>query len=182
MIFCVTHAKKMSLTFSPETPKSKKEENAMARPTLGQSAALVLGLLVMGCSSAPTRALVVKSDPAEVDVCIKGKSTSKYFYSAKASCVGKTPLDISGADVWGPDGKKHHVNFGDVDVDREEFYLILSRPGYAPKSLPVPSWDQFANMKHEDIGNAAQQTQTHAPAPVAPQNPAPAEPGTTPTR
>jgi hypothetical protein len=153
----------------------------MARPTLVQSTALILGLIATGCSTPPTRALVVKSDPAEVDVCIKGKSTSKYFYSAKASCVGKTPLDISGADVWGPDGKKHHVNFGDVDQDREEFYLILSRPGYAPKSLPVPSWDQFANMKREDTGYATQQTQTHAPAPVAPRNPAPTESETTPT-
>jgi hypothetical protein len=156
----------------------------MARPTLAQSAALVLGLFAMGCSTPPTRALVVKSDPADVDVCIKGKSTSKYFSSAKQSCVGKTPLDISGADVLSPDGKRHHVNFGDVDQDREEFYLILSRPGYAPKSLPVPSWDQFANMKREDTGfagYATPQTQTHAPAPVAPQNPAPAETGTTPT-
>ena len=160
----------------------------MVRATLALTAALILGSLVTGCSSTPTRALVVKSDPAEVDVCIKGKSTSQYFSSAKASCVGKTPLDISGADVIGPDGKKHHVNFGEVDQQREEFYLILFRPGYAPKSLPVPSWDQFANMKREDTGfagNATQQTQTHAPAsvaPVAPQIPAPTETGTTPTR
>ena len=128
----------------------------MARPTLALSTALVLGLFVTGCA-AHSRALIVKSDPAEVDVCIKGKSTSQFFSSARQSCVGKTPLDISGADVFAPDGKKHHVNFADVDQEREEFYLILSRPGYSPKSLPVPSWDQFANMKREDTGT----TPTH---------------------
>lgn len=136
----------------------------MARSRIALSAALALGLFATGCAT-HSRALIVKSDPAEVSVCIKGKSTSQFFSSSKQSCVGKTPLDISGADVFAPDGQKHHVNFADVDQDREEFYLILSRPGYAPKSLPVPSWDQFANMKHEDTGL------THPPVSAAPQTP-----------
>lgn len=113
-------------------------------------AALVC-VIAPGCGG-HQRVLSVKTDPAEAEVCIKGKHKSQYFSSAK-SCIGQTPFEADSVEVTTPKGEKEVVKFKDVDGDRETFYLVVSKPGYATQSLPVPSWDHFIALKPE--GNSA---------------------------
>lgn len=120
------------------------------------------GLIVFGCGGGG-RALIVRSEPADADICIKGKSKSEYFSNQK-SCVGTTPFEAEKVDVQSPDGDKHTVKFEDVEGDKEKFYVIVSRPGYASQSLDVPGWEHTVTLKPEGHGNT---TQINLPAGVS---------------
>lgn len=124
--------------------------------------AVVLG--TSGCGGA-RKVLSVKSEPADAEVCIKGKATSQYFSSKQKSCIGNTPLELTEAEVVGPNGEKNTVNFKDVDDDRENFYILVSHPGYSAKSTLVPNWDQFLVLKQE---GSIQPAPTVAAAPTNP--------------
>lgn len=121
----------------------------------------MIALVVSGCSSTP-RVLVVKTEPADAEVCIKGKNRSKYFTNAK-QCIGTTPLEVENVVVQNADGKKEKVEFKDVETQKEQFYLIVSRPGYVPQSINVPEWEHTITLKQEIV---------YAP-PMAPVNAAP---------
>lgn len=102
--------------------------------------------LVTGCAS--PRYLVVKSEPAEAEVCIKGKAKSEYFSSTNKSCIGQTPIEIDKAEVFDKSGNRRTVSFKDVDGE-ENFYLVVGRPGYASQSVEVPAWEHHLALKPE---------------------------------
>lgn len=108
---------------------------------------VTLTLAAQGCASAP-RILTVKSHPADAEVCIKGKNKSEHFSSAK-QCIGSTPLEMESVTLADANGKKRVVRFSDLDQDKEQFYLVVSRPGYAPQSMSVPGWDHFVTLRQE---------------------------------
>ena len=103
-----------------------------------------------GCG-APARTLLIRSDPADAEVCVKGRADSGFFKSEKV-CVGSTPFDADRVLV--PDGHlgaKREVKFKDVERAHESFFVIVSRPGYAPQALEVPSWEHVVVLKPERV-------------------------------
>ncbi len=113
---------------------------------LKQSISIAITVLtVQGCASAP-RVLSVRSDPADAEVCIKGKHKSQHFRQAK-SCIGSTPLEVDSVTIADDQGRKRLIRFN--ELDQEQFYLIVSRPGYAPQSMAVPGWEHFVSLRQE---------------------------------
>jgi hypothetical protein len=94
-----------------------------------------------GCGG-PARALIVKSDPADAELCIKGSAGGSHF-AVRKSCVGTTPFDADRVEVADDEGHKHVVKFKDVERSGEKFYVIVSRPGYAPRAVEVPGWEHM---------------------------------------
>lgn len=109
-----------------------------------------------GCASTPPRVLSVRSEPADAEVCIKGKAQNKHVPPVKY-CVGSTPLELSAVKI-NENGKPRVIQFN--DIEEENFYLIVQRPGYAPQSVQVPAWDHHVNLRPEGAKEAA-------PAPVS---------------
>jgi hypothetical protein len=109
-------------------------------------------VLFSACGS--HRVLVVKSDPPDADVCIKGKARSKYFPNEK-SCVGTTPFETDRVDVKDKSGDKREVQFSDVEGDQEKFYVVVSKPGYSAQVLDVPKWEHAVQLKPEAQALAA---------------------------
>ena len=119
-----------------------------------------------GCAS--QRILSVKSYPADAEVCLKGRPGSEYF-SGQKQCVGLTPFTADKIELAGADGKKRKVNLADIEGDKEQFDLIVSREGYAPQSVTVPSWEHFISLKAEAPREVASLPVAPAPVPaVAP--------------
>ncbi|HRK02251.1 MAG TPA: PEGA domain-containing protein [Oligoflexia bacterium] len=139
---------------------------------------LTLGVLVSGCGG-HGRALIVKSEPGDAEVCIKGKAGSEYFHNQK-SCVGTTPFEAHKVKALNPDGERHDVKFSSVEGDRESFYVVVSRPGYVSEVLEVPGkageWDFNLFLKSEQAAAAAQVAAVHSRAPVIPISVSPTEP------
>src|SRR5262249_15945584 len=121
----------------------------------------VLAVLVLlsGCGGAK-RVLYVKSDPADAEVCIKGRLNSEFFPNEK-TCVGTTPFEADRITINVAGGEKKTVDFREVEESRENFYLIVSRPGYASQSVQVPGWEHFIALKSESGAGAI-------PPPAAP--------------
>jgi hypothetical protein len=114
--------------------------------------AVAVASSITGCAS--RQVLVVKSDPAEADVCIKGRVGSEYFTTQKV-CVGSTPFEAESVEVKDKDGKLRTVRFKDLASDRESFYVVLSRPGYASQAVNVPQWDHFIALRSEEGARAS---------------------------
>lgn len=114
---------------------------------------VLLCVSATSCASNP-RVLSVKSYPAEAEVCIKGKSGTGVFRQEK-TCIGTTPLEVDSVTLTDQSGKKRQVRFSQIDSEKEPFYLVVSRAGYAPQSMTVPAWDHFVTLRQE---------QTEAPA------------------
>lgn len=112
--------------------------------------------LTAGCASTPPRVLSVRSEPADAEVCIKGKAQNKHVPPVKY-CVGSTPLELSAVKI-NENGRPRVIQFN--DIEDENFYLIVQRPGYAPTSVQVPAWDHHVNLHAEGVKEAA-------PAPAA---------------
>lgn len=108
---------------------------------------VLLTVTIQGCASAP-RVLKVRSEPAEAEVCIKGKAGSRDFKNSK-TCFGSTPFEAESVTVTDDAGKKRLIRFSDLDQDKEQFYLVVSRPGYAPQSVTVPAWEHFLTLRQE---------------------------------
>lgn len=123
---------------------------------------VISGLVAFGCGGAG-RALVIKSEPADAEVCIKGKAKSEYFSNAK-SCVGTTPFEAEKVVVTNPDGEKETVKFDDVMSDKEKFYVIVSRPGYQSQALEVPEWEHTVQLKAEGQNNTTTHVMMTAPS------------------
>ncbi len=111
---------------------------------------LVTSVIVTGCGH--QRVLMVRSEPAEAEVCIKGKYKSQYFPTNKKTCVGMTPFEADAVEFVDEQGEKHEVSFADLESDKENFYILISRPGYGSRSMQVPSWEHFVALQPE--GNA----------------------------
>lgn len=149
---------------------------------LSATAIPVFALLASGCGG-HGRALVVKSSPADADVCIKGKANSEHFSNQK-SCVGSTPFEATKVLVTDPDGKRKEVKFSDIEGDHESFYVVVSRNGYLSEVMEVPDktgqWEFDVSMKSEQAAAAAQvaavSAAAPAPLPVAPARPAVQQP------
>lgn len=105
----------------------------------------VVSVFFVGCGH--QRVLTVKSEPADAEVCIKGKHGSHYFPSNKKTCVGSTPYESDKIEWVDGKGETHEVSFADVEDDRENFYILINRPGYATQSVQVPAWDHFLALK-----------------------------------
>ncbi|MGZ3694240.1 MAG: PEGA domain-containing protein [Bdellovibrionota bacterium] len=129
---------------------------------------VTLSLSIHGCASAP-RVLSVRSEPADAEVCIKGKIGNQHFKQAK-NCIGSTPLELDSVTVTDDAGKKRTVHFNDLDSNKEQFFLVISRPGYAPQSMAVPSWEHFVTLREEQVNKE--------PAPALPSLPAATTKGT----
>lgn len=110
---------------------------------------VTLALATQGCASAP-RVLTVKSFPADAEVCLKGKAGSHHFQQSK-ECIGSTPLELEAVTVADEAGKKRTVHFKDLDPEKDQFYLVVSRPGYAPQSMSVPGWEHFVTLQPEQL-------------------------------
>jgi len=121
---------------------------------LNQSLIYVAAVLsIQACSSTP-RILSVRSNPAEAEVCIKGKPGSHYFGQSK-NCIGATPLEVDSITVTDDAGKKRLVRLKDIEEDKEQFYLVVSRQGYAPQSMTVPGWEHFVALQEEQAKKEA---------------------------
>lgn len=123
-----------------------------------------LSLIASGCASAPPRVLSVKSEPAEANVCIKGKFGSELI-SQDQQCIGATPFESDKMTIQDKEGKKHIVKFNEIDPDKDGFYLIVNRKGYSSQSSSVPAWEHFVVLKQEtpvdaSTTNAAQLAKT----------------------
>jgi len=130
---------------------------------LHQPISIALAVLsLQGCASSP-RTLSIRSDPADAEVCIKGRSQSEYFKQAK-NCIGTTPLEVDAVTVIDEHGKKRVVHFNELDIETEQFFLVVSRPGYAPQSMGVPGWSHFVSLRQENP------KPENAPAPAAAKN------------
>ena len=106
-----------------------------------------LSLLTVACASNP-RVLSVKSEPADAEVCIKGRANSKFITNAK-QCIGATPFEADKMEVVDIHGTKRKIDFREMEDNKEQFYLVVTRPGYAPQSLNVPSWEHAITLKPE---------------------------------
>ncbi|MBI3543045.1 MAG: PEGA domain-containing protein [Deltaproteobacteria bacterium] len=124
---------------------------------------ILLALFLATACGGRGRVLVVKSEPADAEVCIKGKAKSEHFSNRK-SCVGTTPFEADRVDVLDDGGEKRTVKFKDVEGDKESFYVVVGRNGYASQAIEVPAWEHMVVLKPE--GAAAP-----APAPVIPPPP-----------
>jgi hypothetical protein len=100
-----------------------------------------LAAIGAGCGG-PARALIIKTDPADAEICIKGSAGGSHF-AVRKSCVGTTPFDADRVEVESDDGHRHVVKFKDVESSGEKFYVIVSRPGYAPRAVEVPGWQHM---------------------------------------
>ena len=118
-------------------------------------AALTTVCLAQGCASTPPRVLSVRSEPADAEVCIKGKHQNRHVPPVKY-CVGATPLELSSVKI-NENGKARVIQFN--DIEDEGFHLIVQRQGYAPQAVQVPAWDHFVTLRQE--------LAKEAPAPVA---------------
>lgn len=117
-------------------------------------AILISAFAVSACGGGG-RALIIRSEPADADVCIKGRSNSEYFSNQK-SCVGTTPFEAEKVEVTDPNGgDKRTVHFKDVDKNRESFYVVVSRQGYASQAIEVPGWDHMVVLKPKGAAAAA---------------------------
>jgi hypothetical protein len=142
-----------------------------AKPVLTIASTLLAAAQMVACSSTP-KVLTVQSYPAEAEVCLKGRIGSHEF-AQKVSCVGQTPFEADHVDVLGDDGKKHRVDFGDLDV-KESVYLVIKKDGYATQSRQIPAWTHYVNLSRDEP--VAPVMQSVAATPVAP---VPAAPTTT---
>ena len=106
-----------------------------------------LAAMLFGCSTTP-RVLIVRSEPADAAVCIKGKAHSGHFGEEK-TCVGTTPFEADRVELPQPDGGKRIVKFKDVASDKESFYVLVSRPGYLTQALEIPEWEHLVLLKTE---------------------------------
>jgi hypothetical protein len=130
---------------------------------LNQSLVFILiTLSLQSCASTP-RMLSVKSDPADAEVCIKGKHGNQYFKQGK-SCVGTTPFEADSVTIADEKGRKRVVHFNELDQEKDRFYIVISREGYAPQSMEVPSWEHYVTLRQEQ----PKQEVVAAPVPVAP--------------
>lgn len=109
---------------------------------------LALTLLSLTGCAGSQRILTVRSEPADAEVCIKGKPGNRHFGAGK-SCIGSTPLEVDSVTVKDEEGKARVVRLGELDQERDRFYVVVSRPGYAPQALTVPSWDHFVTLRPE---------------------------------
>lgn len=139
---------------------------------------IVLSAVVAYGCGASGRVLVVKSEPADAEVCIKGKAKSEHFSNNK-SCVGTTPFEADRVEVASPGGDKETVKFKDVEADKESFYVVVSRPGYATQALEVPGWEHYVQLKPEGAAALPAAPSSIAQTPVTPNvtPPPPAEKG-----
>lgn len=101
--------------------------------------------VVVGCGGRG-RALVIKSDPADAEICIKGKAGSEYFSNNK-SCVGTTPFDADKVEIVEPGGDRKTVKFKDIESDKESFYVVITHSGYQAQALEVPVWEHSVTLK-----------------------------------
>lgn len=123
---------------------------------------------LVGCSST-RRVLVVRSQPAEAEVCIKGKPGSQLI-STYQQCVGSTPFEAERLVLKNPKGKKVSINLGDFEDEGENFDIVVRRPGYAPQTVSVPDWEHEFALKPGTPARAA----VIQPRPIAlPAQPAP---------
>lgn len=99
------------------------------------------------CAGTP-RILQVHTEPADAQVCIKGKAGSKYLSNDK-QCIGSTPFEADKIQVTDTNGRKRWINFKDVEADKEKFYLVVNREGYEPVALNVPEWEHHLKLKPE---------------------------------
>ncbi|MEW6057815.1 MAG: PEGA domain-containing protein [Bdellovibrionota bacterium] len=129
-------------------------------------AILAIVLVVAACGGS-RKILVVKSEPADAEVCIKGKGGSEYFSNSK-NCVGTTPFEADRVKVVDVEGEKRVVSFKDVEGDKESFYIVVSRPGYKPQAVEVPAWEHVVKLQPEGgmatPSDAAASTQTQSRA------------------
>lgn len=107
-------------------------------------------VFAFGACSSAKKALIVRSDPAEAEVCIKGKAGSEFFSNDKKTCFGTTPLEIKTVEVRDKNGKLRTIDFDDVESQKESFYVVVSRPGYSSQAVTVPGWDHFVTLRPED--------------------------------
>ena len=116
---------------------------------MNQTTSLLAALAVLaGCASAPQRILSVKSQPAEANVCIKGRVGSQLI-GPEQQCIGSTPFEADHVQVTDADGKKRVIHFNELNPDKDGFYLVVNRKGYASEATEVPSWNHFLVLKQE---------------------------------
>ena len=137
---------------------------------------LTTAFIAFGCGG-HGRVLTVKSDPADAEVCIKGRARSEHFSNTK-SCVGTTPFEADRVDVTDPDGDKRTVKFKDIEADKESFYVVVTHSGYAAQAVEVPAWEHMVVLK--SIGAAAAPVAVPAVVPAVPDPAAPAPASTAP--
>ncbi len=130
---------------------------------------LTSAFLAFGCGG-HGRVLTVKSDPADAEVCIKGRAQSEHFSNSK-SCVGTTPFEADRVTVTDSDGDKRTVKFKDIESDKESFYVVVTHSGYAAQAVEVPAWDHMVVLK--PIGTPATTVAAAAPEATAPVSTAP---------
>ena len=131
---------------------------------------LASAFIAFGCGG-HGRVLTVKSDPADAEVCIKGRARSERFSNNK-SCVGTTPFEADRVEVTDGDGDKRTVKFKDIENDKESFYVVVTHSGYAAQALEVPGWDHMVVLKPIGAPVAAP-VPAAAPAAVEPASTAP---------
>jgi hypothetical protein len=107
----------------------------------------IVGFALVGCAGSG-RVLMIKSEPADSEICIKGKARSHYFSNAK-SCVGTTPFEDDQVEITERDGGKRTVKFKDVEGDKEGFYVVVSHAGYLSQAVEVPKWEHLVQLKPE---------------------------------
>lgn len=113
----------------------------------GKLLLLLASGLTVGCAGTP-RILQVSTEPADATVCVKGRAGSKYLTNDK-QCIGTTPYEADRMQITDLDGKKRWVNFKDIEGNKEQLYLLVSRPGYEPQALNIPGWEHKIKLKPE---------------------------------
>lgn len=116
--------------------------------------------LLSACAS--SKLLVVRSTPAEADVCIKGTAKSRKF-STELQCIGQTPLELESVFIRDKKGRQGWVKFSDLNPDKDGFYIVLSRPGYLPESFMVPSWEKNIALRMNSPVSVAREDNYRAP-------------------
>lgn len=118
-------------------------------PLLSLFAFGVTSFIVTGCGH--QRVLMVRSEPAEAEVCIKGKYKSRYFPTNRKTCIGMTPYEADQVEFVDERGDTRKVDFADLESDKENFYILISKPGYGTRSMQVPSWEHFIALQPDAL-------------------------------
>lgn len=117
------------------------------RLNLGSISIVAAALAVSACGG-PRKILVVKSEPSDAEVCIKGKGGSRYFSNQK-QCVGTTPFEADRVSIVDTNGERSTVKFRDLEKANESFYVVVNHKGYLSQTIEVPGWEHLMTLKQE---------------------------------
>ena len=104
--------------------------------------------LILSSCATPPRVLSIKSQPAEANVCIKGRFGGELL-SQEQQCIGLTPFESDRAEITDKDGKKRVIHFNEIQTEKESFFVVVNRKGFSSESTQVPGWEHYVVLKSE---------------------------------